>query len=82
MEEYEICLEPLPRHMRDRGCHEAGVRSCLSCPLPRCLEEMEPNERLEVRSRHLNEKAARQQTYVTVSHLVERNKLIAAAVLD
>ena len=27
-------------HYRDTGCKDAGVPSCLDCPLPRCVEEM------------------------------------------
>ena len=27
-------------HYRDTGCKDAGVTSCLDCPLPKCVEDM------------------------------------------
>ena len=37
---------------RDSGCQEAGVSSCLDCPLPRCVEEMTAAERAALAARH------------------------------
>ena len=32
-------------HYKDTGCRDAGVTSCLDCPLPKCVEEMSASER-------------------------------------
>ena len=31
-------------HYKDTGCKDAGVPSCLDCPLPTCVEEMSSAE--------------------------------------
>ena len=36
---------------RDTGCSDAGVNSCLLCPLPVCVEEMTTKELIAFRRR-------------------------------
>ena len=46
------------RHYRDSGCQEAGVSSCLDCPLPWCVEEMTAAERAALAARHREKRDA------------------------
>ena len=36
-------------HYKDAGCRDAGVTSCLDCPLPKCIEEMSGAELMALR---------------------------------